>query len=96
MKKFVEKFESKYVNSHIYDTFLQVQCNQVNQRPFATYFKEESNMKTRKNHSHNHSKTTITTVITDLNRWYGNSWWKSGLVMTGIFSLAVILPGILG
>lgn len=44
----------------------------------------------------NHSKTTITSLINGLNRWYGNSWWISGLVMLGIFLAAVVLPGILG
>ena len=44
----------------------------------------------------NTKKTTLTSVITDLNRWYGNSWKISGLVMLGIFILSVILPGILG
>lgn len=49
-------------------------------------------MKTRKNRS----KTTITSLISDLNRWYGSNWWKSGLIMAGIFTIAVIIPGILG
>ena len=49
-------------------------------------------MKTRKNTN----KATVSTLITDLNRWYGPHWWLSGLVMLGIFAAAVILPGILG
>ena len=53
-------------------------------------------MKTCKNHSHNRSKTTIRSLVTDLDRWYGPSWKISGLVMAGIFILYVILPGILG
>lgn len=53
-------------------------------------------MKTRKNHSHNHSKTTFASLITDLDRWYGPSWKISGLIMAGIFLVAVVLPGILG
>lgn len=44
----------------------------------------------------NNKKTTLKSVISDLNRWYGNQWWKSGLIMTGIFLISVILPGILG
>ena len=48
-------------------------------------------MKTNKNRS----KTTITSLVADLNRWYGSSWWKSGLVMTAIFTLAVVIPGLL-
>ena len=44
----------------------------------------------------NTKKTTFKSVISDLNRWYGSSWWKSGLIMTGIFLISVILPGILG
>lgn len=96
MKKFVEKFESKYVNSHIYDTFLQVQCNQVNQRPFANKNQEESNMKHTKNTHNCTSKTTVRSLISDLNRWYGNQWKFSGLVMLGIVLVSVILPGILG
>lgn len=53
-------------------------------------------MKNTKNARNRTSKTTITTLIADLNRWYGNSWWISGLIMTGIFTLSVVLPGILG
>lgn len=49
-------------------------------------------MKTNKNTK----KTTISSLISDLNRWYGNSWKISGLIMTGIFLIAAILPGILG
>lgn len=49
-------------------------------------------MKTRKNTK----KTTITSLISDLNRWYGNQWKISGLIMAGIFTLAVAIPGILG
>ena len=44
----------------------------------------------------NNKNTTFKSVITSLNRWYGNTWWKSGLVMLGIFIISVILPGILG
>lgn len=44
----------------------------------------------------NRSKTTVSTLINDLNRWYGSSWWLGGLTIAIIFSLAVILPGILG
>lgn len=49
-------------------------------------------MKTRKNTN----KTTISTLITSLNRWYGSSWWVSGLIMAGVFTFSVIIPGILG
>lgn len=49
-------------------------------------------MKTNKNTK----KTTIAGLITDLNRWYGNQWKISGLVMLGVFLTAVIIPGILG
>lgn len=49
-------------------------------------------MKTKKNTK----KTTITSLISDLNRWYGNQWKISGLIMAGIFLISVILPGILG
>lgn len=49
-------------------------------------------MKTRKSTK----KTTIHSLINDLNRWYGNSWKISGLVMLGIFTLSVVIPGILG
>lgn len=49
-------------------------------------------MKTRKNRS----KTTFISLINDLNRWYGSNWWVSGLIMAGIFTLSVIIPGILG
>lgn len=53
-------------------------------------------MKTKKNtHSHP-KKTTFASLINDLNRWYGSNWWISGLIMTGVFLTAVILPGILG
>lgn len=44
----------------------------------------------------NTKKTTISSIITDLDRWYGPSWKISGLIMTGIFLVAVVLPGILG
>ena len=44
----------------------------------------------------NTNKTTLKSLFNDLNRWYGDSWWKSGLIMTGIFILVVIIPGILG
>lgn len=44
----------------------------------------------------NTKKTTIPSLINDLNRWYGPSWKISGLIMAGIFALAVIIPGILG
>lgn len=44
----------------------------------------------------NAKKTTITSLISDLNRWYGNQWKISGLIMAGIFLISVILPGILG
>ena len=53
-------------------------------------------MKNTKNTRSHTKKTTIPTLIADLNRWYGNSWWISGLVMLGIFTLSVIIPGILG
>ena len=49
-------------------------------------------MKTKKNAK----KTTITSLISDLNRWYGPNWKISGLIMAGIFALSVIIPGILG
>lgn len=44
----------------------------------------------------NNKKTTLKSVISDLNRWYGNSWWFSGLVMLGVFAFAIILPGLVG
>lgn len=53
-------------------------------------------MKTNKNTRSRTKKTTITSLITSLNRWYGPHWWLSGLTMVTIFSLAVIIPGILG
>ena len=49
-------------------------------------------MKTRKSTQ----KTTIHSLISDLNRWYGSGWWKSGLVMLGVALVSVIIPGILG
>lgn len=42
------------------------------------------------------NKTTFKSLVRDMNRWYGNTWWKSGLVMTAIFTLAVVIPGLLG
>lgn len=51
------------------------------------------NTKSTRSHT---KKTTFASLVTDLNRWYGNSWEISGLVMLGIFILSVILPGILG
>ena len=89
IKKFVEKSKSKYVNSHIYNTFPQVQCNQGQFRPFANKFQEESDMKNTK-------KTTIVSLISDLNRWYGPHWWQGGLVLFVIFFISVIIPGIFG
>lgn len=53
-------------------------------------------MKTNKNTRSHTKKTTITSLISDLNRWYGPNWKLSGLIMTGIFLVSVILPGILG
>ena len=41
-------------------------------------------------------KTTFANLIISLNRWYGNTWWKSGLVMLGVFAGSVIIPGIFG
>ena len=42
------------------------------------------------------NKTTITSLISDMNRWYGPNWWISGPVMLGVFAGSVIIPGILG
>ena len=42
------------------------------------------------------NKTTITSLISDMNRWYGPNWYLSGVAMFGIFAGAVIIPGILG
>lgn len=53
-------------------------------------------MKTNKNTRSHAKKTTITSLISDLNRWYGDKWWKSGLIMAGIFLASVIIPGLLG
>ena len=44
----------------------------------------------------NAKKTTVSTLITSLNRWYGDSWWKGGLTILTIFLISVIIPGILG
>ena len=44
----------------------------------------------------NTNKTTISSLITSLNRWYGPSWKISGLIMAGIFLASVIIPGIFG
>ena len=49
-------------------------------------------MKTRKNTN----KTTITSLISDMNRWYGPNWYLSGLAMLGVFAGSVIIPGIFG
>ena len=53
-------------------------------------------MKNTKNTHNRTSKTTITSLITDLDHWYGPSWKISGLIMAGIFLVSVIIPGILG
>lgn len=42
------------------------------------------------------NKTTITSLISDMNRWYGPNWYLSGLAMLGVFAGSVIIPGIFG
>ena len=42
------------------------------------------------------NKTTISSFISDMNRWYGPNWYLSGLAMLGVFAGAVIIPGIFG
>lgn len=42
------------------------------------------------------NKTTLKSLIQNMNRWYGSSWKTSGLVMLGVFVVAVVVPGIVG
>ena len=42
------------------------------------------------------NKTTISSFISDMNRWYGPNWYLSGLAMLGVFAGSVIIPGIFG
>ena len=42
------------------------------------------------------NKTTLKSIFSDLNRWYGDSWWQGGLVLFAVFAISVVLPGILG
>ena len=44
----------------------------------------------------NNKKTTLKSVISDMNRWYGPNWYLSGLAMLGVFAGSVIIPGIFG